>query len=150
MHHLAYLFFLSLANLSLAAVSGRKSLTLTPRNEFIIDETNQVVLRTTASHASLPSLTLKSVSTTIYRPKSLASFIHARQRSIVAAQSEPVEWDIIEVPGPDIEDQHTIVQLARMAGNAYSTFPEQKKKNWYEVDPQWNIVRGPCSRLYLM
>ncbi|KAG6910289.1 hypothetical protein DXG01_011686 [Tephrocybe rancida] len=39
------------------------------------------------------------------------------------------------VLGPDVEDRHTLSQLARMSGNAYA-LPGQK--NWYEVDMAWN------------
>ncbi|KAF8735146.1 hypothetical protein AX14_002653 [Amanita brunnescens Koide BX004] len=49
--------------------------------------------------------------------------------------SEPVEWDAVETLGPDIEDRHTLVQLARMAGDAYSL---PGSSNWYDVDDVWN------------
>jgi lipase ATG15 len=52
-------------------------------------------------------------------------------------ESERVEWDRIETLGPDVEDRHTLAQLARMSGNAYA-IPGQK--NWYDVDGAWNTV----------
>ncbi|KIY43466.1 alpha/beta-hydrolase [Fistulina hepatica ATCC 64428] len=48
--------------------------------------------------------------------------------------SERVEWDLHDVVGPDIEDQHTLVQLARMSGNAYAL---PGRSNWYDIDPAW-------------
>ncbi|KAG5653710.1 hypothetical protein H0H81_011290 [Sphagnurus paluster] len=72
---------------------------------------------------------------TVYRPRSLAALHHARLRSLHQAESEIVEWDRFEVPGPDVEDRHTLAQLARMAGNAYALNP---RGNWYEVDKAWN------------
>jgi putative lipase involved disintegration of autophagic bodies len=85
-----------------------------------------------------PSMTLKAIPTTVYRPRSLEALHHARLRSLYSGESEAVEWDQVEVLGPDIEDKHTLAQLARMAGNAYA-LPGQK--NWYEVDMAWNTVR---------
>lgn len=74
----------------------------------------------------VPSWTLKAVPTTIYRPRYPQDFDHS-----------PSPWDPTEVLGPDIEDRHTLSQLARMSGNAYA-LPGQK--NWYEIDSAWNIV----------
>jgi lipase ATG15 len=57
--------------------------------------------------------------------------------------TEPLEWDVHEVPGPDIEDRHTLAQLARMSGNAYAL---PGRSNWYEVDQAWNQVSVNCAR----
>lgn len=84
-----------------------------------------------------PSVTLKARPTVVYRPSSLDALHHARLRSLHEHQSEIVEWDRFEILGPDVEDLHTLAQLARMAGNAYA-LPGQK--NWYDVDPAWNRV----------
>lgn len=72
----------------------------------------------------IPSWTLKAVPTMVYRPRNLQD-LHVT-----------TPWDPIEVLGPDIEDKHTLSQLARMSGNAYA-FPGRKK---YDTDPAWNIV----------
>lgn len=88
-----------------------------------------------------PTLSLKAVPTTVYRPSSYEALEHARWRSIHQAQSEPVEWIETQVLGPDITDRHTIAQLARMAANAYQ-FP--RKDNWYELDPPWNTNTVSC------
>ncbi|KAF9014112.1 Alpha/Beta hydrolase protein [Cyathus striatus] len=83
------------------------------------------------------SLTLKAIPTTVYRPRSLHALHNARQRSLRHAESpaEKLEWDQVEVLGPDVRNHHTLVELARMSGNAYA-LPGQN--NWYEVDPAWN------------
>lgn len=86
-----------------------------------------------------PTLTLQARPTTVYRPRSLAALHQARLRSLRFGESEKVEWDRVEVLGPDIENKHTVSQLARMTGNAYA-LPGQK--NWYEVDLAWNTVRS--------
>lgn len=82
------------------------------------------------SDIPVPSWTLKAVPTTVYRPRYLQD-LHNN-----------IPWDPIDVLGPDIEDKHTLSQLARISGNAYA-LPGQK--NWYDIDSAWNIV----SRRYL-
>lgn len=77
----------------------------------------------------VPSWTLKAAPTTVYRPR----YLHGLHN---------IPWDPIEVLGPDVEDKHTLSQLARISGNAYA-LPGQN--NWYDVDSAWNIV----SRRYL-
>lgn len=89
------------------------------------------------------SPTLKSRQTTVHRPRSLTVLHRARLRSLHFGESEKVDWDSTEVQGPDVEDKHTLAQLARMSGNAYA-MPGQK--SWYDVDQAWNTV---CSRTYL-
>ncbi|KAG8217572.1 alpha beta-hydrolase [Butyriboletus roseoflavus] len=83
-----------------------------------------------------PTLSLKAVPTTVYRPSSYEALQHARWRSIHQAQSEPVEWIETQVLGPDITDRHTLAQLARMTANAYQL---PWKDSWYELDPSWNV-----------
>ncbi|KAJ7582954.1 alpha/beta-hydrolase [Mycena floridula] len=77
---------------------------------------------------------LKSRPIVLHRPRSQEAFRSARLRSLHFAQSEKVEWDLVDVQGPDVDDIHTLAQLARMAGNAYA-LPGQK--TWYDVDPSW-------------
>lgn len=86
---------------------------------------------------STPSMTVKARPTTVYRPHSIEALHRARLRSLHLSESEALEWDPVEVLGPDVEDRHTLSQLARMSGNAYA-LPGQK--NWYEVDMAWNKV----------
>ncbi|KAL1944707.1 hypothetical protein VTO73DRAFT_3137 [Trametes versicolor] len=80
-------------------------------------------------------VTLQAKPTTVYRPRSPAGFQHARLRSLRSEESEPVEWDEVHVLAPDIEDRHTLSQLARMTGNAYAL---PGRKNWYDIDAAWN------------
>lgn len=88
-----------------------------------------------------PTYTVRATPTTVWRPRDPSAIHHARERSLRYAQSESVEWEQVDVLGPDVEDIHTLAQLARMTGNAYA-LPGQK--NWYDVDPSWNIVRPAC------
>jgi hypothetical protein len=58
-------------------------------------------------------------------------------RSLQHSESVPVEWEEVQMLGPDVDDRHTLGQLARMTGNAYA-LPGQK--NWYDIDEAWNTV----------
>ncbi|KIL70008.1 hypothetical protein M378DRAFT_118868, partial [Amanita muscaria Koide BX008] len=86
--------------------------------------------------SQISTITIRARPTTVFRPRSLNALYQARQRSLRRAQSEAVEWDSVEVLGPDVEDKHTLVQLARMANNAYSLGPGQRR--WFDVDVAWN------------
>lgn len=99
----------------------------------------------TLSDATAPSITLQARPTSVWRPKDPNVLQHARMRSLRHSESELVEWEQVQMLGPDIEDQHTLGQLARMTGNAYA-LPGQK--NWYDIDQVWNMVHS-TSILYL-
>ena len=97
-----------------------------------------------SSHLLSPSPTfLKARPTTVYRPRSLEALHRTRLRSLYHAQSElePLIWDPVNISGPDIEDLHTLGQLARMSANAYA-LPDPEL--WYDLDNAWNYVRPPC------
>jgi lipase ATG15 len=82
---------------------------------------------------------LKTRPITVYRPRSLDVLHNARLRSLQHRESaveQPI-WDPVQVEGPDVEDMHTLSQLARMSGNAYAL---PGRSNWYEVDKAWNKV----------
>lgn len=87
-----------------------------------------------------PTISLQARPTTIWRPKSTEAFQRARLRSLRDRESEAVEWEEAEVYAPDIQDQYTITQLARMTGNAYAL---PGHSNWYDMDINWNKVSKP-------
>jgi lipase ATG15 len=91
-------------------------------------------------HPLPPSPALKARPTIVYRPRSLEALHRTRLRSLYHAQSEvdPVIWDPVNIPGPDIEDLHTLAQLARMSANAYAL---PSYEDWFDVDHAWNLVR---------
>ncbi|KAI0256662.1 hypothetical protein BJV78DRAFT_1166005 [Lactifluus subvellereus] len=113
----------------LVAVEAAKpqsvSIVLTPVHHYTHNSTTKALFHPiqSLSDTPAPSFTLKAAPTTIYRPRSLAD-------------SRRTEWDPIELLGPDVEDRHTLSQLARISGNAYA-LPGQK--NWYDIDSAWNI-----------
>lgn len=83
----------------------------------------------------LPSKTLLTRPTSVFKPRSVEAFMQAR----FSNEDISIIWDEVQVDGPDIEDRHTLQQLAMMSGNAYA-LPGQK--NWYDLDGAWNEV-GP-------
>lgn len=89
-----------------------------------------------ASPSPTPTISLKSRPTTVYRPKSLDAHERARLRSLHHMETEPIEWEEVIVSGPDVEDRHTLSQLARMTANAYQL---PGHKNWYELDASWDV-----------
>lgn len=100
---------------------------------------------------SSPTITLLAKPTTIWRPKSGVSYQQARLRSLREKENEPVEWEETEILAPDIQDLHTIGQLARMTGNAYAL---PGHSNWYDIDLEWNTVSielfgDSCSTLLM-
>ena len=91
-----------------------------------------------ASQRASSTMILQATPTTVYRPRDAAAFQHARLRSLRSQESEAIEWEEVRVLAPDVEDKHTLSQLARMTGNAYAL---PGRPNWYEIDPAWNTVR---------
>ena len=92
---------------------------------------------------ALSKVVLRTRPVTVYKPRFIETFMKSR----FSLDDLSVEWDELVVSGPDIEDRHTLQQLAMMSGNAYA-LPGQK--NWYDLDEAWNQVRpalfGPQGR----
>lgn len=84
----------------------------------------QFVVQQRPNLDSYPTPTLLTRPTSVYRPRSIHAFMDSR----FSSEDVAVEWDEVEVEGPDIEDRHTLQQLAMMSGNAYA-LPGQK--SWY-------------------
>lgn len=129
-----------------AARLGSREISLTgPAEEYrLADDFSFPLGHSRVNGNESPTYTVRAIPTTVWRPRDPNAIQRARERSLRHAQSEPVEWEQVDVIGPDVEDIHTLAQLARMTGNAYA-LPGQK--NWYDVDPSWNIVRPAyCAR----
>lgn len=155
-HLVVILFHVTLASSANSPTSeGGPLLSFTAEHEFhLLDACVDHVplsrpilspLQSTGTTAT-STFVLKARPTTIVRPRSPDILQRARLRSLRYGQSERVEWDKIDIIGPDIEDRHTLAQLARMTGNAYA-LPGQK--NWYDVDPAWNSVCNHRPEHYL-
>ncbi|KAF4615243.1 hypothetical protein D9613_002632 [Agrocybe pediades] len=138
------LLFLN-ALLSLSQLANAEQIRLTSENEAashlrLSDQVHESIW-TPEDHGRIrlpPHVgNINSRPTLLYRPRSLEVLHRNRLRSLRYAESdaEPVIWDPVEVEGPDVDDLHTLAQLARMAGNAYAL---PGHSNWYDVDPAWN------------
>ncbi|KAG9048726.1 putative lipase atg15 [Tulasnella sp. UAMH 9824] len=90
-------------------------------------------------HADLvkaPAAVVKTRPMRVRRPRSQSAFHEARRESRVNGISMCLDWDDIEVPGPDIEDRETLLELAKMTGNAYAL--DSGSTHWYPIDEKWN------------
>ena len=77
----------------------------------------------------------------IKRPRSKTEYQIARK-----ARRNDVEWDDVEIEMPDMEHRETLLELAKITGDAYAL---PGSKDWYDLDARWNSVRTPrllCSR----
>ncbi|KAG9018714.1 putative lipase atg15 [Tulasnella sp. 427] len=85
---------------------------------------------------SPPAAVLKTKPMRVRRPRSQTAFHAARQDSRINGITRCLDWDDIEVPGPDIEDRETLLELAKITGNAYAL--DSGSRNWYPLDGKWN------------
>lgn len=74
------------------------------------------------------------------RPRSPDAFHRARVRSMRFQQNEAIDWDEIELDGPDVESRETLLLLAKMMNDAYL---EPGEAGWYELGGEWNVVSPP-------
>ncbi len=72
-----------------------------------------------------------------HRPASMDAFHNARVRSMRFRESVALDWDTIEVEGPDVDDRETLLLLAKMTNNAY-LLPDEP--GWYPLGEHWNDV----------
>jgi len=90
-----------------------------------------------------PTYNIPTRRVTTYKP---TSFHDRRSRNPRFGQSEAFEWDIEEIPGPDVEKRETLLELAKMTNNAYL---EPEETGWYDIG-SWNSVRFPSMYVFLL
>jgi putative lipase involved disintegration of autophagic bodies len=75
----------------------------------------------------------------VQRPSSHANFMAARHSRLSGAvNASIVEWSEDEVPGPVLEDRHSLLQFAKMAFDTY--YPDNTTE-WYDVgEDGWSTV----------
>ena len=93
----------------------------------------------------------KTRSIDVFRPRNYTAVNDARTASVIQQKCHGLQWDKVSVSAPDITDQHTLAQLARMAANAYAL---PGAPNWWDLDPMWSSVRifrfvDPLHRTHL-
>ena len=82
--------------------------------------------------------TIKTRPMKVRRPRSQVDFHIARRESMRDGHTRILDWEDIEVLGPDTEDRETLLELAKMTGNAYAL--DSGSKRWYPLDGKWNNV----------
>ncbi len=95
-----------------------------------------------ASTSDLSTYALRPRRVKAHRPRSIDAFNTARMRSMRFQETEAIDWDEIEVEGPDVNDRETLLLLAKMTNNAYLSPGEQ---GWYELGDRWNVVSAHPS-----
>lgn len=75
----------------------------------------------------------------VTRPKSNTEYQISRK-----ARRNDVEWYDAELVMPDVEHRETLLELAKITGDAYAL---PGSKGWYDLDARWNSVR-PLSPLF--
>jgi hypothetical protein len=75
----------------------------------------------------------------IARPKSNSAYQIARK-----ARKNDIEWDEDEVVMPDVEHRETLLEMAKITGDAYAL---PGSKSWYDLDARWNSVRLPLPSI---
>ncbi|KAG9002703.1 putative lipase atg15 [Tulasnella sp. JGI-2019a] len=126
-----------------AAAPTSSSLTFTLRHLHGVSNSSNIIFHDVPpSYSALSSNahTVRSRSTTIHRPTSQADFHRARLRSSRHGQSEKLDWEEDQVPGPDIEHRETLRELAKMTNNAYV---EPGDASWYNLTDEWRNETTP-------
>jgi len=87
------------------------------------------------TQAAATGFPIRTKRTQVNRAKDQKSFHEARRRSLHARESTILDWEEHEILAPDTSDRSTVMELARMTGNAYF---KPDDKGWYDVGGQWN------------
>lgn len=91
--------------------------------------------------ASLPAVPILTSPVRTTRPPSLHEFTAARHISR-RGQSAILNWEKVEVPGPDVTRRETLLLLAKMTSNTYFL---PGTSGWYNLTDEWNVVRRSPS-----
>lgn len=113
------------------------SLSFQLRHEHAITNDSRVIFSNVAPSFAADSYVMSTSNIQTHRPQSAKAFHSARLRSIRYDQSEQVIWDTTNVLGPNVEERETLLTLAKMTSNAYTS---PTASDWYTQDG-WNNVR---------
>ncbi|KAE9405199.1 alpha/beta-hydrolase [Gymnopus androsaceus JB14] len=81
------------------------------------------------------TFTVQTRQTPSYRGPDYDAIWQARVHSIKFGQSQSLNWEIEDVPGPNVESRDTLLTLAKMTNNAYV---EPGDPAWYDLGGDWN------------
>lgn len=110
-------------------------------NDVLLPPTGPRIISEDYTAAGERPATLKTRRQTVARPRTQSSeYQHLRKLSIVEDydMAGSLEWDEVETEVPDVGDRPTLLELAKITGDAYSLPGD---KDWYDVDGNWNSVR---------
>lgn len=113
---------------------ARTPLSFHLRHEHAITNDSRVIFSNVAPSFSADSYVMSTSNIQTHRPQSAKAFHSARLRSIRYDQSEQVLWDTTNVLGPNVEERETLLTLAKMTANAYTS---PTASDWYTQDG-WN------------
>lgn len=115
------------------------SLTFSLRHVHAVSRSSNIIFQDVPpSYSALSTHSVKTRPTRVHRPSSQANFHRARSRSMHHEESEKLDWDEDEVPGPDVEDRETLLELAKMTNNAY--IEDRGDATWYNLSDRWRNV----------
>ncbi|KAG1865399.1 Alpha/Beta hydrolase protein [Suillus subluteus] len=117
-----------------AVLPARTPLSFQLRHEHAITNDSRVIFSNAVPSFSADSYVTSTSTIQTYRPQSAKAFHSARLRSIRYDQSEQVLWDTTDVLGPNVEERETLLALAKMTANAYTS---PTASDWYTQDG-WN------------
>src|SRR6266508_2417246 len=99
----------------------------------------QNLVSSDTSGSTKPTYNIPTRRITTYKPTSFHEHERACSKNLRFGQSEALDWDIEEIPGPDVEKRETLLELAKMTNNAYL---EPDEPGWYDIG-SWNSVGLP-------
>ncbi|KAG2131266.1 Alpha/Beta hydrolase protein [Suillus bovinus] len=117
-----------------AVLPARTSLSFQLRHEHAITNDSRVVFSNVAPSFAADSYVTTTSNIQTHKPQSAKAFHSARLRSIRYDQSEQVLWDTTNVLGPNVEERETLLTLAKMTSNAYTS---PTASDWYTPNG-WN------------
>ncbi|CAG7846312.1 Putative lipase ATG15; AltName: Full=Autophagy-related protein 15 [Serendipita indica DSM 11827] len=78
---------------------------------------------------------LKSHRQKIHRLRHPEKLQEARLRALRSSQTAALDWDEVDIEMPDVTDRLTVLELAKLTGNAYA-IPDSR--GWYDTGGKWN------------
>ena len=95
---------------------------VSPDARVVFSDVHPADVRALAAATGDPtSYVLRPQRVRAHRPSSQDAFQRARVRSMRFGESELVDWDEVEVEGPDVGDRETLLELAKKAGRQWRT-----------------------------
>lgn len=127
-----------------AVLPARTPLSFQLRHEHALTNDSRVIFSDVDPSFAADSFLMSTSNIQTHRPQSAKAFHSARLRSIRYDQSEQVLWDAADVPGPNVEERETLLTLAKMTSNAYTS---STASDWYTPEG-WNKVRLPTLMIH--